>query len=109
MASALLLSHLGATIVDAPLLVVATLRTGEPRSRQLDEAIEEVRRTSLVRHLPSLDDGDVATLIRGAGAEPDGRLIALVRTRSGGNSLFVSELLRAVVPDHDGTVPCPVT
>ena len=31
-ASVLLLAHVGATIADAPLLVVATLRTGEPRS-----------------------------------------------------------------------------
>lgn len=95
-ASVLLLVHLGATIVDDPLLVVATLRTGEPRSRQLDEAIEEVRRMSLVRHLPALDDGDIATLLRDAGTEPDEHLVTLVHTRTGGNPLFVTELLRAV-------------
>jgi tetratricopeptide (TPR) repeat protein len=95
-ASVLLLAHLGETIVDAPLLVVATVRTGEPRSPQLDDAIEEVRRLARVRDLAPLDDGDVATLIRTAGAEPDRDLIALVCKRTGGNPLFVSELLRAV-------------
>lgn len=48
-ASVLLLAHLATSIVDVPLLVVATLRTGEPLARPLDEAVEEVRRTSRVR------------------------------------------------------------
>ena len=76
-ASVLLLAHLGAAIVDAPLLVVATMRTGEPRSPQLDDAIEEVRRTVVVRDLPALDHDDIAALIRGAGVEPDEHLVDL--------------------------------
>jgi tetratricopeptide (TPR) repeat protein len=92
----LLLVHLGATIVDAPLLVVATVRTGEPRSRELDDAIEELRRTSRLRDLPALDGGDIAALIHGTGIAADEQLVALVGERTGGNPLFVSELLRAL-------------
>lgn len=95
-ASVLLLAHLGLAIVDAPFLVVATMRTGEQRSPQLDDAIEEVRRTSRVRHLPALEYGDIAALMRAAGAEPDEQLVDLIRARTGGNPLFVSELLRAM-------------
>ena len=47
-ASVLLLADLGSAIVDLPFLVVATMRTGEQGSPQLDDAIEQVRRTSLV-------------------------------------------------------------
>jgi tetratricopeptide (TPR) repeat protein len=95
-ASVLLLAHLGATVADDPILVVATLRTGEPRSPQLDDALEEVRRTATERHLTALDAGDIATLIRAEGGDPDERLVALVGARTGGNPLFVTELLRAV-------------
>jgi tetratricopeptide (TPR) repeat protein len=94
-ASVLLLVHLGAEIGDSPFLVVATLRTGEPTAAQLDDAIEELRRTAHVRQLPALDDGDVAALLRGAGTEPDEHIIGVIRARTGGNPLFVSELLRA--------------
>ena len=94
-ASVLLLVHLGAAIVDAPLMVVGTFRTGEPLARQLDDAIEEVRRTARVRRLQPLAEEDIAVLIRDAGVEPDDDLTALVRSRTGGNPLFVTELLRA--------------
>ena len=49
-----------------------------------------------VRQLPPLDDGHIAALIRGVGVEPEAELIALVRTRTGGNPLLVGELLRNV-------------
>lgn len=94
-ASVLLLVHLGTAIVDAPLLVVGTLRTREPLSPQLEDAIEEVRRSARVRQLQPLGDEDIVTLIRAAGVEPDDGLTALVRSRTGGNPLFVTELLRA--------------
>lgn len=94
-ASVLLLVHLSAAIVDVPLLVVATFRTGEPLARQLEEAIEEVRRSARVRHLPPFDDDDIAALMRHAGLAADPDLTTLVRARTGGNPLFVTELLRA--------------
>jgi tetratricopeptide (TPR) repeat protein len=95
-ASVLLLAHLGAAIVDTPLLVVATLRTGEHRSPQLDGAIEEVRRVARERDLAPLDDDAIATLIGASGTPPDEQLVSLVRNRTGGNPLFVTELLRAM-------------
>ena len=95
-ASVLLLAHLGAVIADMPLLVVATVRTGEPASPLLAEAIADARRTSRVRELHELDVRDIADLVRDAGAEPEEHLVGLIRTRTGGNPLFVTELLRAV-------------
>ncbi len=95
-ASVLLLAHVGATIAETPLLVVATLRTGEPRATQLEEAIESVRRICEARNLLALDESDLATLIRAAGMEADRQFVALIRTRTGGNPLLVTELLRAM-------------
>ena len=95
-ASVLLLAHLGPVIFDTPLLVIGTLRTGEPLGKQLDDAMEGVHRTARTRELVPLDEGDIARLMRQAGIEPDGELTALVHGRTGGNALFVSELLRGV-------------
>ncbi len=99
-ASALLLLHLGTTVADVPLLTVATLRTGELRSPQLDEAIEALRRVSHFRHLPALNESDIASFVRSAGSEPDEQLVRLVLDRTGGNPLFVSELLRSIPANH---------
>jgi tetratricopeptide (TPR) repeat protein len=95
-ASALLLVRLATTVVDVPLLIVATLRTGEPRSPRLDDAIDALSRVSRLRDLPALEAGEIASLMRAAGSQPDDDLVALVRARTGGNPLFVGELLRAV-------------
>jgi tetratricopeptide (TPR) repeat protein len=98
-ASVLLLAHLGPSVVGAPVLVVATLRSGEPLSPQLEDAIEGVRRLARVRELPPLADEDVGALVRGAGVEPDADLTALLQARTGGNPLFVTEVLRATKAD----------
>lgn len=95
-ASVLLLGHLAATVVDAPLLVVATLRTGEPRSPQFDEAIEEVHRVASVHALAALDTHDIEVLLRAGGEAPDADLVRLLQARTGGNPLYVTELLRAL-------------
>jgi tetratricopeptide (TPR) repeat protein len=94
--SVLLLAHVGAAIVDVPLLIVATLRTGEPRSPQLEDAVEEVCRAARLRELGSFSDVDIATLLRRSGTDHDAELVELVRARTGGNPLCVTELLRAV-------------
>jgi tetratricopeptide (TPR) repeat protein len=101
-ASVLLLDHVGATIVDMPIMILGTLRTGEPLGRPLDEAIEEVRRSAAVRAVPPLPDEAIEVLIRDAGIEPDSELASLVRVRTGGNPLFVTELLRAARATEPG-------
>jgi tetratricopeptide (TPR) repeat protein len=101
-ASVLLLAHIATAVVDAPLMVVGTLRSGEPLTHQLDDAIEDVRRSASVRALQPLRDEDVAALIAdaGMGSAPD--LTALVQARTGGNPLFVTELLRVVQTGDPG-------
>lgn len=93
--SVLLLADVGAAIADTPLLVIATLRTGEPRSAQLDDALAEVQRTALTQELVPFDQADVEAVLRGAHIEPEDDVVALVLGRTGGNPLFVSELLRS--------------
>jgi tetratricopeptide (TPR) repeat protein len=94
--SVLLLLHVAAAMVDAPFLVVATLRTGEPAPVQLTGAIDDLRRRSRVLELSPLVDDDIATLIRTTATEPEEHVVGLVRARTGGNPLFVNELLRAI-------------
>ena len=94
-ASVLLLAHLGATIGEQPLLVLGTIRTGEELTRPLEDAIESVRRAASIHELGPLDDDDVGALIRAANIHATPELTALVRQRTGGNPLFISELLRA--------------
>ena len=115
-ASVLLLVHVGAAIVDRPILVLATLRTGEPLGRPLEDAIEDVRRTAAVRSLPPLPDATIDGLIRDAGIEPTSELATFARVRSGGNPLFVTELLRSARDaeaggrtSDAGTVPARVS
>jgi hypothetical protein len=100
-ASVLLLVHVGATIVDLPIMILATLRTGELLGRQLDEAIEEVRRSAAaVREMAPLSAEAIELLIHDAGIEADSELASVVRARTGGNPLFVTELLRSArAPD----------
>lgn len=97
-ASVLLLEHVGVVAADLPLLVLATLRTGEPQSPQLHDALAAVARTSRTRNLPVLDHADIAELVRAADVDADAQLVGLVHARTGGNPLFVTELLRALPP-----------
>ncbi len=99
-ASMLLLVEIAAAVVDAPLMVVATLRTDEPLSRPLDEVIEEVRRSATVIAVPSLGEADIASLLDAAGLGRDPELAARIRSRTGGNPFFVTELLRWVAGDQ---------
>ena len=95
-ASVLLLAHVGATIATLPLCVIATLRTGEPRSAHLDSALEQVRRSAQLIPLDGLGPDAIAELLGRSGPPPDDLLTGLVQERTGGNPLFVIELLRAV-------------
>ena len=96
-ASVLLLADLGSAIVDLPFLVVATIRTGERGSSQLEDAIEQVRRIARVRQLAGAPGrrrrcADPWRGRRARRATWSPRCMA----RTGGNPLFVSELLRAM-------------
>ncbi|MBI2705148.1 MAG: AAA family ATPase [Actinobacteria bacterium] len=93
-ASVLLLAHVGAAIAAAPLMIVATLRTSELLSRALDDAIEQVRRIARVRAVPALHTEEVEVLIREAGIDRAGELAPVLQDRTGGNPLYVTELLR---------------
>lgn len=92
-ASALLLSSVGAAAFDAPLLVIATMRTGE-QPPELESALADVRRRAEVRDVPPLTDTAIAALVARSDDEADDRLVSVIRARTGGNALFVSELLR---------------
>jgi tetratricopeptide (TPR) repeat protein len=94
-ATALLLGSVATATVDAPLLVIATMRTGEPTSPELESALAEVRRRAEVRPVPPLSDDAIARLVGGPEGHTDVGLVSTIRARTGGNPLFVSELLRA--------------
>jgi tetratricopeptide (TPR) repeat protein len=99
-ASVLLLGHVGAAIAESPLMVLGTFRTGEPLGPQLRDAMEEVRRLASVRAVPALADEAIQALLRDAGLGSDAELTSLVRERTGGNPLYVTELLRATPRDE---------
>lgn len=101
-ASMLLLVELATVVVDAPIMVVASLRTDEPMPRPLDEVIEDVRRSATVVALPPLREVDIASLLEVAGMRGDPELVTLIRNRTGGNPFFVTELLRWVAVDRAG-------
>ena len=107
-ASVLLLDDIAADIERSGLLVVGTLRTGEPLGGALDEALDYVRREARVREIHALDGSDVETMIKAAGISPDPELTALVLARTGGNPLFVAELLRGVSSQRRAGSPLEV-
>lgn len=93
-ASVLLLRTVAEMTFDAPLLVVATLRTGDPLTPTLAAAIDELRRTAIERSIGPLAAPDVDAVIRAAGHSPDPEIRELVDHRAGGNPLLITELLR---------------
>ncbi len=93
--SVLLLAHLAVEVAAAPVFVVATLRTGEPRDPNVESVLEEVRRSAHVREVPALSGGDIAALVRRFGLDPGEAFVADLETHTGGNPLFLAELLRA--------------
>lgn len=95
-ASVALMVQVGAAISDRPLFVLGTVRTGERITHRMEEAIEEARRSAVVRELAPLATEDVETLVRSAGLPGDPGLGRLVRDRTGGNPLFVNEVVRAM-------------
>ena len=116
--SLLLLEFLGQELGDASLLVVGTYRDADlSRRNPLAEALGELTRQQLFHWitLRGLSRDNVAGFIRAtSGNEPDGRLVETIYSRTEGNPLFVSEVVRMLEqegelvsqpPDRDIGVP----
>jgi tetratricopeptide (TPR) repeat protein len=95
-ASVLLAHHLAPRLLSAPVLVIATARTGEPGPLALEAALRDLRAAVEHRELSRLTVDDVARLVRRSGVVDDDRLAEIVVSRTRGNPLFVTELLRTV-------------
>ncbi len=100
-ASVLLLEQIAERAGDVPLLVLATVRTGEALSPQLDGAIEQVHRLARLRVLAPLTESDIATMGRLGGLPEDPEMVHLLHHRTGGVPLLVSELLRSAPRSDD--------
>lgn len=100
--SALLLAEMAGAISDAPMMIVACLRTDDPISPRLNDVIGDVRRAARVNAVPPLGEADIASLLAAAGVGDVPELPTLVRHRTGGNPFFVTELLSWVAADDDG-------
>jgi tetratricopeptide (TPR) repeat protein len=101
-ASVLLLAHVAGAVADAPVLVLATLRTGEPLAAPLADAIEQVTRSARPCPVPPLSSDDVAKVLRDAGVDGPPDLALQLLDRTGGNPLYVTELVRSLAPGGSG-------
>jgi tetratricopeptide (TPR) repeat protein len=100
-ASVLLLSQLAST--PSRLTILASVRTGELLSPPLAGALAEVKRFASIYAIPALGDDELRTLFRIASVEPSEEALTAVKRRTGGNPLFVTELLRTVPAGGDAT------
>ncbi len=94
-ASLLLAQHLAAVIRSLPVLVVATVRTDlAPAVAEWPEVWADLVRHGEVVTVGPLDDTAVADLLREATGAADPALVRRIVDRTGGNALFVTELVR---------------
>jgi hypothetical protein len=100
--SLLTLGALARRLTGSPVALLASLRP-LPRGAELERTLEALDAAGARRlTLGQLDPGAMAELVAGAvGAEPGPRLMAEVAA-AGGNPLFVTELLAALL--HEGTI-----
>jgi DNA-binding SARP family transcriptional activator len=101
--SSLLLQFMAGEIASSPLLIIGTYRDieldpGHPLSSVLIElGRQPATRTLLLR---GFGEADVATLIESiAGISPSRRVAAAIQAGTGGNPLFVAELVRLLVAE----------
>jgi predicted ATPase len=109
--SLLLLQFLAREIGRARVLIVGAHRDLEVvPGHPLAETLGELRRERVVRHLPlpGLTTGDVAELMaRVAGTPPPPELAAMVRDKTEGNPLYVTEIaatLAGAAPPGPGSI-----
>jgi hypothetical protein len=64
--------------------------------------VDRTRRTAVQRiNLPPLNTAQVAALVQGlSGAEADARVVSVIHSRTAGNPLFVSELVRLLISER---------
>jgi DNA-binding SARP family transcriptional activator len=103
-ATVAMLAHAIRTVAGARLLVAGSLRDGGAESRTaLDALLDDLRRERRLERvvlagLSEEETGALAGTWLGAPASPD--LAAAVHRRTGGNPLFVEELVRHLVESH---------
>jgi DNA-binding CsgD family transcriptional regulator len=99
-----LLLYVARHLAGTPLLVVATYRdVAVDRVHPLAAALSELRRVSQVEriHLQELSVDEVQQLLASSSQRAISRPLAeVVHRRSGGNALFVHELLRFLLSEH---------
>jgi hypothetical protein len=89
-------------LVSRGVLFAVAIRSNEPGSETVLGQLEGVRRGALQRvPLNPLDGAQVATLVRKlSGADPDPTVVSVIRSRTAGNPLFVSELVRLLISER---------
>jgi DNA-binding CsgD family transcriptional regulator len=100
------LVHVVRLLADEPILVVATFRLGEQPHSPQARAVADVLRQPNVRELrlSSLSEAAVVDLVEVMRGRDDPELAAAVHLRTGGNPLFVEEVLRDPSPGVPWTV-----
>jgi tetratricopeptide (TPR) repeat protein len=94
-ASLLLVQHLAVVLRSLPVLLVATVRTDvEPPTPEWQEVWADLVRHGEVVGVGPLGQDEVARLLREATGSADPALVRRITQRTGGNALFVTELVR---------------
>ncbi|MCW2548143.1 MAG: hypothetical protein JWN96_2603 [Mycobacterium sp.] len=94
--SAALTAAIASLTTQVPLLLIVTTRDAGPPLEAVLGAVPPKSRRAL--HLTPLGSADIAELIRGElGAPPAPELLALLAERTGGNALFVVEIVREML------------
>ncbi len=108
--SLLLLRFVAREVVGTQLLLIAAYRDVDPTLRDpLRTALSELVREPLVRRisLAGLPYDDVADYIANvASVSPEARAVAAIHSESGGNPLFVGEIVRLL--DSQGRLSAPI-
>src|SRR5581483_6281343 len=99
--SLLLLRFLAREMREAPLLVLGTFRDGElTREHPLARTVGELAREGICERitLQRLQERDVTRYIElAAGVPPPASLVSAIQDNSGGNPLFVTEIVRSLI------------
>jgi DNA-binding CsgD family transcriptional regulator len=99
------LAHLAPRLEGLELSLLVALRADEPAST--GAALAALRtEASMVVHPALLSEAATATIVRAAtSGRADDELCTAVWTASGGNPLYLTELLRAIAPDDPAPAP----